>query len=101
MELEWWPTWAFGTKRIGSITCSGASLCPEADVPSTFKSVCPAAAQTSGVLPLHPRHRHDLDDFYPCAWHLQMRMVFAEYLRGRIRRFGLHNRIASNLIFCI
>jgi hypothetical protein len=49
MELEWWPTWAFGTKRIGSITCSGASFCPEADVPSTFKSVCPAAAQTSGV----------------------------------------------------
>jgi hypothetical protein len=25
---------------------------------------------------------------------LQMRMVFTEYLRGRIMRFGLHNRIA-------
>jgi hypothetical protein len=51
--------------------------------------------------PLHPRHGHDLDDFYPCAGHLQMRMVFAEYLCGRIMRFGLHNRRASDLIFCI
>ena len=31
---------------------------------------------------LHPRHRHDLDNFYPCARHLQMGMVLAEYLRG-------------------
>jgi hypothetical protein len=51
--------------------------------------------------PLHPRHRHDLDDFYPGAGHLQMRVVFAEYLRGRIMRFGLNNRIASDLIFCV
>jgi hypothetical protein len=50
---------------------------------------------------LHPRHRHDLDDFYPCAGQLQMGMVLAEYLRGRIMRFGLHNRIAADLIFCI
>jgi hypothetical protein len=50
---------------------------------------------------LHPRHRHDLDDFYPCAGVLQMGMVLAEYLRGRIMRFGLHNRIAADLIFCI
>jgi hypothetical protein len=51
--------------------------------------------------PLHPRQRHDLDYLYPCAGHLQMRMVFAEYLRGRVMRFGLHNRIASDLIFCV
>ena len=49
--------------------------------------------------PLHPRQRHDLHDFDPCAGHLQMRMVFAEYLRGRIMRFGLHDRVASDLIF--
>jgi hypothetical protein len=47
---------------------------------------------------LRPRQRHDLEDFYPYAGHLQMRVVFAEYLRGRIMRFGLHNRIASDLI---
>ena len=27
---------------------------------------------------LHLRHRHDLDDFYPCAGHSQKWMVFAE-----------------------
>jgi len=32
---------------------------------------------------------------------LQMGMVLAEYLRGRIMRFGLHDRIAADLIFCI
>ena len=26
---------------------------------------------------LHLRHRHDLDDFYPCAGHSQKWMVFA------------------------
>jgi hypothetical protein len=50
---------------------------------------------------LHPRHRHDLDDFYPCARHLQMGMVASEYFCGRIMRFGLHNRIAADLIFCV
>ena len=29
-----------------------------------------------------------------------MGMVLVEYLRGRIMRFRLHNRIAANLIFC-
>src|SRR5262249_48726371 len=50
---------------------------------------------------LHPRQWHDLHDFYPCAGHLQMRMVFAEYLRCRIMSFGLHDRIASDLILCV
>jgi hypothetical protein len=50
---------------------------------------------------LHPWHRHDLDDFYPRARHLEMGMVIAKYLCGRIMRFGLHNRIAADLIFCI
>jgi hypothetical protein len=27
---------------------------------------------------LHPRQRHDFEDFYPCARNSQMRMVFAE-----------------------
>jgi hypothetical protein len=31
---------------------------------------------------LHSWQRHDLDDFYPCARHLQMGMVLAEYLGG-------------------
>jgi hypothetical protein len=30
------------------------------------------------VWSLHLGKRHDLHDFYPCAGHLQMRMVFAE-----------------------
>jgi hypothetical protein len=32
----------------------------------------------SGCLYLHPRQWHDLDDFYPCARHLQMGMVCRE-----------------------
>jgi hypothetical protein len=40
---------------------------------------------------LHPRHLHDLDDLYPCAGHLQVRLVLAENLCRRIGRFGLYN----------
>src|SRR6476660_3337376 len=36
------------------------------------------------VWSLHLGYRHYLHDFYPSAGHLQMRMVFAEYLRGRL-----------------
>ena len=33
---------------------------------------------TTGGAPLHPRDRHDFDDLYPCARHLQMRVIFTE-----------------------
>src|SRR5262245_14996776 len=86
----------------------GAARLPD-DTPvrsSCPRMVCTACELNDDTLPdapmrLHPRHRHDLDDFYPCARHLQMGMVLAEDLCGRIMRFGLHNRIAANLIFCI
>src|SRR6476646_10694431 len=35
-----------------------------------------------GAWSLHVGYRHYLHDFYPGAGHLQMRMVFAEYLSG-------------------
>jgi hypothetical protein len=38
----------------------------------------------TGSRPLHPWHRHDLDDLHPCAGMLQMRHVLAEHLRRRI-----------------
>jgi formylglycine-generating enzyme len=39
---------------------------------------------------LHPRNRHDLNYFYPRAWHLKMRLVLAENLCGRFGRFSLY-----------
>ena len=41
---------------------------------------------------LRARHRHDLDDVDPSAGHhLQMGVVLAENLGGRVVRFGLDN----------
>ena len=49
---------------------------------------------------LHPRHRHDLDDFHPCAGHhLKVGVVLAKHLRGGFVGIGLDDRIAANPVF--
>src|SRR5437764_544765 len=51
---------------------------------------------------LHPRDRHDLDDLDPRArHHLQVRMVLAEHLRGRVMGLCLHDRIAADAVLCV
>jgi hypothetical protein len=69
---------------------------PKRALPSTFTSVYTAAMQTGGVGHYISGSGMISMISIHAPGNLQMRMVFAEYLRGRIMRF-VHNRIASAL----
>jgi hypothetical protein len=68
------------TLPMSALTRSKSLGAPKRGHAVHFMSVCAAAMQTG---------------------HFQIRVVFAEYLRGRIMRFGLHKQRASDLIFCV
>jgi hypothetical protein len=80
-------------QRYSAIASSfnGDRTAPLARVTSQTRKTPIRTSASARLKCLHPWHRHDLDDFYPCARHLEMGMVIAKYLCGRIMRFGLHN----------